>query len=111
MPPLLTLRRRAEFDAVMRSGTARSHRFLVLRWRHTDRAETRIGFSTPRSLGGAVVRNRVRRRLREIVRERLIAIGAGYDLLLIARPDAASASFAELRSATATLLERAEIGQ
>ncbi|HET9878132.1 MAG TPA: ribonuclease P protein component [Candidatus Limnocylindria bacterium] len=110
MPPLPTLRRRADFDAVMRSGTARSHRILVLRWRHTDRAETRIGLSTPRSIGGAVVRNRVRRRLREIVRERLGDIGAGYDLLLIARPDAAGASFAELRSALATLLERAGIG-
>ena len=109
MPPLPTLRRRADFDAVMRSGTARSHRILVLRWRHTDRAETRIGLSTPRSIGGAVVRNRVRRRLREIVRERLGDIGAGYDLLLIARPDAAGASFAELRSALATLLERAGI--
>lgn len=110
MPPLPTLRRRADFDAVMRSGTARSHRILVLRWRHTDRAETRIGLSTPRAIGGAVVRNRVRRRLREIVRERLGDIGAGYDLLLIARPDAAGASFAELRSALATLLERAGIG-
>ena len=46
----------------------------------------------------------------EIVRERLGDIGAGYDLLLIARPDAAGASFAELRSALATLLERAGIG-
>ena len=110
MPPLPTLRRRADFDAVMRSGTARSHRILILRWRHTDRAETRIGLSTPRAIGGAVVRNRVRRRLREIVRERLGDIGAGYDLLLIARPDAAGASFAELRSALATLLERAGIG-
>jgi ribonuclease P protein component len=110
VPPLPTLRRRADFDAVMRSGTARSHRILVLRWRHTDRAETRIGLSTPRAIGGAVVRNRVRRRLREIVRERLGDIGAGYDLLLIARPDAAGASFAELRSALATLLERAGIG-
>lgn len=110
MPPLPTLRRRADFDAVMRSGTARSHRILVLRWRHTDRAETRVGLSAPRSIGGAVVRNRVRRRLREIVRERLADIGAGYDLLLIARPDAANASFAELRSAWATLLERAGIG-
>ncbi|HET7685673.1 MAG TPA: ribonuclease P protein component [Candidatus Limnocylindria bacterium] len=111
MPPLPMLRRRAEFDAVMRSGTARSHRLLVLRWRRSDRAESRVGFSTPKSLGGAVVRNRVRRRLREIVRERLDEIGAGVDLLLIARPDAGAASFAELRSAATTLLERAGIGQ
>ena len=111
MPPLPMLRHRVDFDAVMRSGTARSHRMLVLRWRHTDRAETRVGFSTPRSLGGAVVRNRVRRRLRQIARDRLDEIGVGYDLLLIARPTAAEASFAELREAATTLLERAGIGR
>ena len=111
MPPLPMLRHRVDFDAVMRSGTARSHRILVLRWRHTDRAETRVGFSTPRSLGGAVERNRVRRRLREIARERLGEIGNGYDLLLIARRGAAEASYAELRAAAITLLERAGIGQ
>ncbi len=110
MPPLSMLRHRADFDAILRSGTARSHRVLVLRWRQTDRAETRVGFSTPRSIGGAVVRNRVRRRLRQIARERIHGIGAGYDLLLIARPDAATATFAELRSAATTLLERAGIG-
>lgn len=111
MPPLPMLRRRVDFDAVMRSGTARSHRILVLRWRRTDRAETRVGFSTPRSLGGAVERNRVRRRLRQIVRERLGEIGNGYDLVLIARRGAAEASYAELRTAATTLLERAGIGQ
>ena len=86
------LRRKADFDAVGRGGTVRSTRLLVLRALRTDRSETRIGFSTPRTLGGAVQRNRVRRRLRELVRERLGVIGAGWDLLIIARPEAAAAS-------------------
>ena len=58
-----------------------------------------------------MVRNRVRRRLRQIARDRLDEIGVGYDLLLIARPTAAEASFAELREAATTLLERAGIGR
>jgi ribonuclease P protein component len=66
--------------------------------------------STPRTLGGAVQRNRVRRRLRELVRERRQSIGAGWDLLLIARPEAAKASHAELREALGSLLERSGIG-
>lgn len=66
--------------------------------------------STPRTLGGAVQRNRVRRRLRELVRERRQSIGAGWDLLLIARPGAAKASHAELREALGSLLERSGIG-
>jgi ribonuclease P protein component len=105
------LRHKADFDALARSGTARSNRLLVLRALRTDRTETRVGLSTPRSLGGAVQRNRVRRRLRGLVRERYGEVGAGWDLLLIARPEAALASHAELRAALGSLLERSEIGE
>src|SRR5688572_28911915 len=75
MPVLPMLRRRADFEAIGRHGTARSTPLLVLRWMRTDRAETRIGLSTPRTLGGAVQRNRVRRRLRQLLRERIGRIG------------------------------------
>jgi ribonuclease P protein component len=110
VPVLPTLRRRADFEAIGRNGQARATPELVLRWRRTDRAETRIGLSTPRTLGGAVQRNRVRRRLRELVRARLERIGPGWDLLLIARPAAGEASHAELGAALDALLDRSEIG-
>jgi ribonuclease P protein component len=78
----------------------------------TERAETRIGLSTPKTLGGAVQRNRVRRRLRELLRERMGSrIGPGWDLLLIARPGAGDATYAELGAAIDALLERSEIGR
>jgi ribonuclease P protein component len=110
VPAFPMLRRKADFDAIARGGTTRSTRLLVLRMLRTDRPETRVGLSTPRSLGGAVQRNRVRRRMREVVRERLPEVGAGWDLLLIARPEAASATYAELREAVRSLLERSGIG-
>jgi ribonuclease P protein component len=106
---LAMLRRKADFDAIGRGGTARSDRLLVLRALRTDEPMTRIGFSTPRRLGGAVERNRVRRRLRELVRERYGEMAAGWDLLLIARPDAATATYGELREALASLLRRSRI--
>jgi ribonuclease P protein component len=65
--------------------------------------------ATSRSLGGAVQRNRVRRRLRELVRERYGEMETGWDLLLIARPDAARATYAELREALGSLLKRSGI--
>lgn len=110
VPVLPMLRRRAEFEAIGRDGTARSTPLLVLRWMRTDRAETRIGLSTPRTIGGAVQRNRVRRRLRSLLRERIERIGPGWDLLLIARPAAGDASHAELAAAIDALLARSEIG-
>ena len=105
------LRRRADFEAIGRHGTARSTPTLVLRWMRTDRAETRIGLSTPRTLGGAVQRNRVRRRLRSLLRERIGRIGPGWDILLIARPAAGDASHGELGEAIDALLARSDIGR
>jgi ribonuclease P protein component len=114
VPAVPTLRRKADFDAIGRAGAVRSTRLLVLRFLRTGRPETRVGMSTPRTLGGAVQRNRVRRRLRELVREQLHerhdTMGAGWDLLLIARPEAATASHAELREALRSLVERSGIG-
>jgi ribonuclease P protein component len=105
------LRRRADFEAIGRHGTARSTPLLVLRRLRTDRSETRVGLSTPRTLGGAVQRNRVRRRLRALLRERLAGrIGPGWDLLIIAKPAAGEATHAELGAALDALLDRSEIG-
>jgi ribonuclease P protein component len=89
-------------------GSARSNRLLALRYLPTD-GPTRIGFSTPRTLGGAVERNRVRRRLRELLRARYGEMEIGWDLLLIARPAAARASFSELQEALGSLLRRSGI--
>jgi ribonuclease P protein component len=110
VPAFTTLRRKADFEVLGRSGAVRSTRLLVLRSLRTGRPETRIGLSTPRSLGGAVQRNRVRRRLRELIRERHDMMGAGWDLLLIARPEAGAATHAQLREALGSLLERSGIG-
>lgn len=110
MPPLPMLRRKADFDALGRGGSVRSCRLLVLRSLRTGRPETRIGLSTPRTLGGSVQRNRVRRRLREVVRQRIGVMDSGWDLLLIARPEAGSASQAELHEAFRSLLERSGVG-
>ncbi|MEO7869340.1 MAG: ribonuclease P protein component, partial [Candidatus Limnocylindria bacterium] len=104
MPPLVTLRRKADFDAIGRQGTARSNRLLVLRSLRTAGSVTRVGLSTSRSLGGAVQRNRVRRRLRELLREQIGVVGTGWDLLLVARPEATKASYVELREAVRSLL-------
>lgn len=110
VPPYPTLRHKRDFDALARGGMTRSSPLLVLRVLRTDGATTRIGLSTPRSLGGAVQRNRVRRRLRALISERYGELGTGWDLLVIARPAAAQATYADLREALTNVLRRTEIG-
>jgi ribonuclease P protein component len=109
VPAFPTLRRRADFEAVARSGSVSATRLLVLRARQTNGPTTRIGLATPASLGGAVERNRVRRRMRELVRARHGEMGAGWDLLVIMKPAARDATFGELGSALDAALARAGI--
>ena len=86
MPRLVMLSRPQDFAAFQGGGTTRSHPLLTARFRRTDLETTRFGLSTGRALGGAVVRNRVRRRLREALRVMAPSFQSGWDVLIIARP-------------------------
>lgn len=80
------LSRPQDFAAVQGAGATRSHALLAAKFLRTDLGDTRFGLSTGRRLGGAVVRNRVRRRLREALRVMAPSFQPGWDVLIIARP-------------------------
>jgi ribonuclease P protein component len=82
------LSRSRDFDAVYRSGRSASTRFLVLYWfaREDGDDEPRLGLAVPKSVGNAVVRNRVKRQLRETWRELAGSARPGHDYVLVARP-------------------------
>jgi ribonuclease P protein component len=82
------LSRSRDFDAVYRHGRSVSTRFLVLYWfaRDGDGDDPRLGIAVPKQLGGAVVRNRVKRQLREAWRAMIDHVPEGNDYVLIARP-------------------------
>lgn len=68
---------------------------------------SRHGFSVTKSLGNAVVRNRVRRLLKEIVR--LTPVKTGWDIVFSARPSAAAADYHQLKESVHNLLARADL--
>ena len=83
------LSRSRDFDAVYRRGSSASTRYLVLHWFARDEdpdGVPRLGLAIPRSVGTAVVRNRMKRLLREAWRGLLPGIPAGCDYVLVARP-------------------------
>jgi ribonuclease P protein component len=105
MKPEQRLRRRNDFAAVYSKGRIQSNQLLVLRVLPTDREATRFGFVVGKAVGGAVVRNRVKRRLREVVRG--LAIRPGFDLVIGARKPAADARLSALEESLLRLFERA----
>jgi ribonuclease P protein component len=81
------LSRSRDFDAVYRHGRSVSTRFLTLYWfGREDEDEPRLGIAVPKSGGGAVVRNRLKRQLREAWRARIERVRPGCDYVLVARP-------------------------
>ena len=72
---------------------------MVLYCRRNGRRESRLGLTTGTKLGHAVVRNRVRRRIREIFRLSQGKMKQGYDCIVVARTRAAHADYWELKRA------------
>jgi len=95
------LSRPQDFAALQGSGTSRSHPLFSARFLRTDLETTRFGLSTGRKLGGAVVRNRVRRRLREAP-----SFQPGWDVLIIVRPAIVDVDHEALVGALRRLLQR-----
>ncbi len=100
----------------LRKGSTGGGKHVTVRWRPTRSGEVRVGIVVSRKVGKAVVRNRVRRRLREGVRELVrqplreqayAASMPSFDLLIIARPSAATTDYHELKRSLASAFERA----
>jgi ribonuclease P protein component len=102
-----------DYAAVHQQGKWLGGRFIGVKSRPNGMAETRWGIITGKRVGNAVTRNRIKRRLREIIRR--IPLKTGHDIVIIARSEAARAKFSELKDralqmlAQAGLLEENEI--
>jgi len=96
--------RGAEFDAVYRNGRRRSSRQFTVFFASNGLGKSRFGMSVGRALGGAVVRNRIRRRVREILRLDRGEIPSGWDIIVHPRASVAGAEFAPLREELIALL-------
>ena len=91
-----TLKKNYEFRRLYRKGASAVSGSMVLYCRENRLGHNRLGVTVSVKLGNAVVRNRARRRLREVYRLNQDQLHRGYDLILVARGRAVSAPWAEL---------------
>jgi len=111
------LTRSEDFKRVRRDGKSYAHPLVVLIVQNSDQPRVRVGVAAGKTVGTAVIRNRSKRLLREVVRtlipnialRQVQDIASGLDLILIARPKLASATLEETRQALQNLLQRAQI--
>jgi ribonuclease P protein component len=106
------LKQRADFLAAASGSKAPVRPFVVQARARPDRGPIRVGFTVSKRVGNAVERNRVRRRLRELVRlNGEPHMRHGYDYVLIGRRDALAMPFDQMKDEFARALHRLHAGR
>src|SRR5690625_499826 len=105
------LKSRADFKQVYRLGKTSANRQLVVYcWERKDGGDSfRLGISVSKRIGNAVVRNRMRRRIKEIVRQECGRIKQEYDYIIIVRKGALQLDFAGLKRSVLHVLKNAKL--
>ena len=99
-----------DFTATVRRGRKLAQPLLVAHVRAGTDSETRVGLVVSKAVGSAVVRNRVKRRLRHVMRERITQVPEGTAIVVRALPAAAEASSRQLADQLDSALARTGAG-
>lgn len=103
------VRENRRFQEIRKVGRTYTHPLLVLCALPNQLPYSRFGFSVSSRIGNAVVRNRIKRQLREAMRLRMVTVRPGWDIVLIARNPIRSVDYQEMDAACARLLRRAHL--
>jgi len=98
-----SLKKNYEFKRLYNKGKNVASKCVVVYCLKNGRTENRLGITVSTKLGGAVRRNRIRRRLKEIYRLNEEALRVGYDIVLVARLRSRYAGWGELESSVLSL--------
>ena len=94
-----SLKKNQDFQSVYRNGKSYANRLLVMYVLENNLDKNRLGISVSKKVGNSVVRHHVTRLVRESYRLQENIFNSGLDIVVVARANAASASYAEIESA------------
>lgn len=104
------LRKKREVERVLKEGKGFKEEFLILKVKKNKLEELRFGFIVSQKVSKkAVVRNKIKRRLREVVKEEIKGIKKGFDIILIALPKTETKDFQDIRKTIEKLFKKAGI--
>ena len=109
MKPAVTLKQNYEFRRLYQKGASSAGSCMVLYCRKNKLGHNRLGLTASVKLGHAVVRNRARRRLREVYRLNSSQLRKGWDIILVARSRTVTASWKELNDTFLRLCRKLDL--
>jgi ribonuclease P protein component len=101
-----SLNKNHEFRRLYNRGKSAGSLYVVIYSRKNGSASNRLGITVSKKIGGAVQRNKVRRRLKEIYRLNEVNLNKGYDVVIVARVNSKTAKYSELEASVISILKR-----
>lgn len=104
------IKKNTEFQQVLQKGVSAANRqFVIYKLKNDDYPYFRIGISVSKKLGKAVLRNRIKRYIREAIREMKEEIDPAYDLIIIARRQVVDMNYHEAKKSLQHALKVAQV--
>jgi ribonuclease P protein component len=104
------VKKNAEFQEVFKKGTSIANRqFVVYRLQKEDQMSFRIGLSVSKKIGNAVVRNQIKRYIRQVFLELKDEVKNNFDYVIIARKPAADMDFHEVKKSLIHVLKKSKV--
>jgi len=101
-----SLTKNYEFKRLYNKGKSAASKLVVVYFQRNNFAENRLGITVSTKLGGAVQRNRIRRRLKEIYRLNEHSLRKGHSIVIVARHSSKDAKWSELESSVLSLFSK-----